>query len=244
MTKILLAEADVDRSVAIFTCLEEHGYVVELATDGKIAMNALDRTEYDATIVSKVLPDLDGMEICKKYKAKGGKGPIIMLAELAGSKNTSAISGVDLLLDETTDADSILSTVKELLEKPTSYSSAPSSTAQRLSFINESTGASAVVVNRGRPVYIDGIRSSKGDATSQVQEALQSLSHLLEKAGGTIFDIAQITAHIVDLNKNVVSVSTALNDYLGEHRPLVTLLGVSALVDKSLIELSAVAYID
>ncbi|MBX9695279.1 MAG: response regulator [Cyanobacteria bacterium] len=244
-TKILLAEADVDKSIEIFTCLEENGYVVELATDGKIAMNALDRTEYDATIVSKILPDLDGMEICKKYKAKGGKGPIIMLAELAGNELSTPLIGIDLLLDESTDAGQILSTVAELLKRQESGTRQEEGSDERFHFTREPDGATAVVVSRGLPVHVTGVRSARSGAAEQMEDALHKLVRLLKGFGGTISDIAQITVYVVDLERNARAVTAALHELTSEHAPCVTLLGVAALTEKaSLLEVSATAYID
>lgn len=79
MPKILLVDDDVRLAEQIREFLQLEDYVVELAHDGADALQLLDVFQFDLIILDWDLPDTSGLSICKKFRAAGGKTPVIFL---------------------------------------------------------------------------------------------------------------------------------------------------------------------
>jgi DNA-binding response OmpR family regulator len=52
---------------------------VECVVDGAQALERLQYYKYDVVILDLMLPDVSGVEVCKKFRADGGRTPILML---------------------------------------------------------------------------------------------------------------------------------------------------------------------
>jgi len=84
MAKILLAEDDLALATTIKDWLEFEKNSVEAVQDGASALENLLALTYDVAILDWNLPKMTGVEVCKKYRAKGGVTPILLLT----GKNT------------------------------------------------------------------------------------------------------------------------------------------------------------
>lgn len=82
MASICLVEDE--QKVAAFICkgLGEHGYIVSNARDGKTALTFLQNTAYDLMILDVMLPDINGIELCRQIRLRDSKIPILMLTAL------------------------------------------------------------------------------------------------------------------------------------------------------------------
>ncbi|MBX9669002.1 MAG: response regulator transcription factor [Candidatus Obscuribacterales bacterium] len=79
MAKILLAEDDVALAITIKDWLEFENNSVDAVKDGASALENLLALDYDVAIIDWNLPKMTGIEICQKYRAKGGNTPILLL---------------------------------------------------------------------------------------------------------------------------------------------------------------------
>lgn len=97
MAKVLLVEDDPDFNEAIQRWLENELYTVESVMDGADADQRLKVYSYDLVVLDWELPGLSGLEVCKRYRAGGGKAPILMLtAKSAISEKEAGLdSGAD-----------------------------------------------------------------------------------------------------------------------------------------------------
>ncbi|NGL84818.1 response regulator transcription factor [Streptococcus equi] len=81
MTKRVLL---VDDEEPILRLLDYHlakeGFVTEMVTDGRTALALAEREAYDFIVLDIMLPQLDGIEVCKRLRAKGSKTPIMMVS--------------------------------------------------------------------------------------------------------------------------------------------------------------------
>jgi len=77
--RILLIEDHRAMAENVWEFLEEHEQVMDHAADGMTGLQlALDNT-YDVIVLDLGLPKLDGLEVCRRYRAQGGAAPILML---------------------------------------------------------------------------------------------------------------------------------------------------------------------
>src|SRR3954469_2477896 len=64
--------------------LVEHGYAVDVATDGNAALDLARSNSYDAIILDIMLPGLNGYRVCAALRDEGIWTPILMLTAKSG----------------------------------------------------------------------------------------------------------------------------------------------------------------
>ncbi len=96
--KILLVEDDENIVIPVEEDLDERNYVVEVASDGKMAWELLDVFSYDLILLDVMLPRMDGISLCKQLRANGCKTPILMLT--ARDTVTDRVKGLDAGADD------------------------------------------------------------------------------------------------------------------------------------------------
>ena len=67
--KILIIEDDTTTREFVAKGLEEHGYAVDQAEDGKKGLMMALSSEYQLVILDRMLPNLDGMKVLSAIKA-------------------------------------------------------------------------------------------------------------------------------------------------------------------------------
>jgi two-component system OmpR family response regulator len=80
--RILVIEDDAETASYMVKGLKESGYVVDHAADGKDGMFHAIGGNYDALIVDRMLPSVDGLSIIQAIRAAGIKTPALILSAL------------------------------------------------------------------------------------------------------------------------------------------------------------------
>ena len=80
--QILIIEDDVQTAKFIQKGLQESGYVVDHAVDGKSGLQQAMNEEYDALVIDRMLPELDGLSIIEQLRGQGFNVPILILSAL------------------------------------------------------------------------------------------------------------------------------------------------------------------
>ncbi|RAJ79909.1 DNA-binding response OmpR family regulator [Chitinophaga dinghuensis] len=87
MQKILVVEDEVKVANAVKKGLEENGFDVDLAYDGRMGKSLVVSNNYDLVILDLNLPHSNGYELCEVIRAKNIRIPIIMLTALGGMED-------------------------------------------------------------------------------------------------------------------------------------------------------------
>lgn len=82
--RILICEDDAETSGFIERGLAELGHAVSRAADGEQALQLGAAQGFDAIILDRMLPQIDGIEILRHWRAEGVKTPVLMLTALGG----------------------------------------------------------------------------------------------------------------------------------------------------------------
>jgi two-component system, OmpR family, response regulator RegX3 len=93
--RVLVVEDDPAIAGPIARGLEQAGFAVEVATTGAAALAAAD--EVDLLVLDLGLPDLDGTEVCRALRARGGP-PIIVVS--ARDDEVDRVVGLELGADD------------------------------------------------------------------------------------------------------------------------------------------------
>jgi DNA-binding response OmpR family regulator len=91
MKKILLVEDEKNVASFVKKGLEEEGYSVTVAHDGLAGWNLARSERYDLVILDRMLPGMDGMEICARIREKYKFDlPVIILTALGSTDDVIA----------------------------------------------------------------------------------------------------------------------------------------------------------
>ncbi|TWE06024.1 DNA-binding response OmpR family regulator [Neobacillus bataviensis] len=98
MSKLLIIEDE--KSLARFIELEmqHEGYETTVATDGRIGLQLAITESWDAVLLDLLLPELNGMEVCRRIRQTNKTIPIIMIT--ARDSVLDRVSGLDSGADD------------------------------------------------------------------------------------------------------------------------------------------------
>ncbi|MCE2927128.1 MAG: response regulator transcription factor [Rickettsiales bacterium] len=80
--KLLLIEDDLESAKYLAKGLREHGHVVDHRASGKDGLFMATTEHYDALIVDRMVPEVDGMTVVQTLRASGNETPILFLTAL------------------------------------------------------------------------------------------------------------------------------------------------------------------
>jgi two-component system, OmpR family, response regulator MprA len=91
---------DDDRAVrdALRRAFTLDGYDVQAAEGGLEGLRALDETKPDVVVLDVMMPDVDGIEMCRRMRSAGDRTPILMLT--ARDAVSDRIDGLDAGADD------------------------------------------------------------------------------------------------------------------------------------------------
>ncbi|MBN1353152.1 MAG: response regulator transcription factor [Candidatus Omnitrophica bacterium] len=98
MAKVLIIEDEVSLLKGLQDNLEEEGYKVVTASNGKMGLEKAVNENFDLVLLDVMLPGMNGFDVCKEIKLKKIALPIIMLT--AKSKESDKVLGLALGADD------------------------------------------------------------------------------------------------------------------------------------------------
>jgi two-component system, OmpR family, response regulator len=133
---ILIVEDDADIRRMVADYLRRHGYRVRAARDGSDIERVLEVSHIDLFILDVMLPQEDGLSLCRRIRARTG-APIMMLSALGSEAERvrGLETGADDYLAKPFGAHELLARVRALLRRAQTMSRAPlTERRSRLSF--------------------------------------------------------------------------------------------------------------
>src|SRR5262245_55343901 len=98
MPRILVVEDEPDIAMGLEEDLTRHGYEVEIARDGDVAVRRGREQMWDVILLDVMLPYRDGFEVCRELRGARIKTPIIMLT--AKTQEAEKILGLEFGADD------------------------------------------------------------------------------------------------------------------------------------------------
>ena len=96
--RILLADDEPEITRALKTMLERMQYTVDVAADGREALDFLEHVLYDAVVLDIMMPGLDGLSVLRHMRASGNSTPTLLLT--AKSEIDDRVAGLDAGADD------------------------------------------------------------------------------------------------------------------------------------------------
>jgi len=96
--RVLVVEDDEDIAKLVKLQLEGLSCTVKLAYDGAVGLAEAESGSYDLVILDLMLPGVDGLEICRRIRARSRYTPILMLT--AKSSELDRVLGLEMGADD------------------------------------------------------------------------------------------------------------------------------------------------
>jgi two-component system response regulator MprA len=98
MAQILVVDDEPAVRSALERALRLESYDVQLAADGREALDLLAEKPADAVILDVMMPGIDGLEVCRRLRAAGDRTPVLMLT--ARDAIDDRVVGLDVGADD------------------------------------------------------------------------------------------------------------------------------------------------
>jgi len=117
--RALVIEDNPKMSSAIQRGLRENGYAADVSFTGFEGEDMAAGGQYDVIILDLMLPDRDGVEVCRNLRRRCVKTPVLMLTALSGTDDKIAglDAGADDYLTKPFEFDELLARLRALLRR-------------------------------------------------------------------------------------------------------------------------------
>jgi DNA-binding response OmpR family regulator len=201
--KVIVIEDALKVARFLAKVLHEEGFATDIVTRGQNAVRQIAKTSYDLIILDWMLPDMDGLSVCREIRTSGNITPVMMLTARGqvSDRVLGLESGADDYLVKPFEVDEFVARVHALLRR--------SKGMARLAF---------------GPLEIDRTAHQATLAGVQLDLTVREyalLIHLAHHAGRIVTRtdlLAQVWETGFDSGSNVVDVQISrLRDKLGTH---------------------------
>jgi len=96
--RVLIVEDQANVSNYVKRALEEQGYAVDLARNGREALDWARVVEFDLIVLDIMLPEVDGISVCRGLRSQGNQAAILMLT--ARDTVDDLVTGLDAGADD------------------------------------------------------------------------------------------------------------------------------------------------
>ena len=180
MTSVLLAEDDTSISDPLARALRREGYSVDVTPDGVRTLDRALAGGIDVIVLDIGLPELDGLEVCRRVRAEGHGVPVLILTARADEVDT--VVGLDAGADD--------------------YVTKPFRLAELLARVRAllRRGTSETPVVQGVRIESDSRRAWLGSTELQLTTKEFDLLRVLVREGGKVVTREQIMREVWDTN--------------------------------------------
>ncbi|MFE9424053.1 response regulator transcription factor [Kitasatospora sp. NPDC006697] len=97
--RILVVDDDPTVAEVVTGYLLRAGYAVDRAADGRAALERTAAFRPDLVVLDLMLPELDGLEVCRRLRTAAGRGPAVLMLTAKGEE-AERIAGLELGADD------------------------------------------------------------------------------------------------------------------------------------------------
>lgn len=117
MVNVLIVEDDESLRELLAMMLEGEGLSVDTASNGKEALDLLDKDQPRVILLDMRMPVMDGWQFCTEMNRRGGRRPVVVVVTAAADPATRAAEvGADAWLSKPFDRGVLLAMVHRMVE--------------------------------------------------------------------------------------------------------------------------------
>src|SRR5262245_33040951 len=117
--RVLVIEDNPRMAAAVAAGLKEQGHAVDTYHTGYEGEEAAALNPYDVVVLDLMLPDRDGLDVCRALRRRGVKTPILILSAISATsdKVTGLNAGADDYLAKPFEFEELIARVRALLRR-------------------------------------------------------------------------------------------------------------------------------
>jgi len=96
--RVLIVEDDVKMASLLVTGLREEGFDPDVAHAGERGLSMATEQPYDAVVLDRMLPGIDGLTLCRRLRQQGNPVPVLMLTALG--ETADLVTGLEAGADD------------------------------------------------------------------------------------------------------------------------------------------------
>lgn len=223
MRKVLLVEDEAQVVSFISKGLIENDYDVSVALDGSMAQSLFNNSKFDLIILDIMLPDTNGIELCKLFRKTDTQVPIIFLTALGTAENIvhGLEAGADDYLVKPFKFIELLARMKNLLKRSQKFTPIVEENSHLLVIDNLTLDDISKTVMRGdKQITLTSTEYRLLHFFMQNQHRVISRMEILENVWGVNFDMS---TNVVDVYVNYLRKKI---DTTGETKLIHTVIGM------------------
>lgn len=123
--RILLIEDDLEICQAIEVTLKKEGYLIDICDDGEEALFYALQESYDAIVLDRMLPGMDGLSILHRMRQNNVHTPVLMATAMSSiaDKIDGLDSGADDYIVKPFDINELTARIRALVRRPAAIES-------------------------------------------------------------------------------------------------------------------------
>jgi signal transduction histidine kinase len=204
MTRILIVEDSPTQAEQLRLILEDAGYTVDHAADGRIAVERFALATYGAVISDIMMPNMTGYDFCREIKKqpRGRETPVILLSTLSDPMDIirGLECGADNFVTKPYEPDQLLARVRTVLQNREIRGAGKVSFGVEVMFLGKTfliSSEKEQILDLLIATFEDIVRTNRGlqeskAALTAAKQEIESYAHELEKR------VAERTAELLE----------------------------------------------
>ncbi len=176
---ILVVDDSPDNLFLVQTILEEEGYEISLAEDGRVALDLIDQSPPDLVLLDVMMPEMDGFEVTKRIR-ENPKLPFMPILLITAFDQPSVVKGLDSGADDfirkPVEVDELLARVRSLLRLKHSVDERDQIARQREDFVSWMTHDLRTPIVAAERMLMLFQQGALGELSPGMQEAITTMA--------------------------------------------------------------------
>ncbi|HEY9829228.1 MAG TPA: hybrid sensor histidine kinase/response regulator [Stenomitos sp.] len=224
--RILVVDDSPDNLFLVQTILEEEGYAITLAEDGRAALQQIELSPPDLVLLDVMMPGMDGYEVTKRIRENQNSPfmPILLITAFEGPSVVKGLdTGADDFIRKPVEVDELLARVRSLLRLKHAIDEREQIARQREEFVSwmaHDLRTPIVAAERMLMLFQQG---ALGELSPGMEEAIITMArsnrNLLAMVN-TLLEVYRYEAGRKNLCFSPVEIKTVIEEVIQELSPL------------------------
>lgn len=223
---ILVVDDSPDNLFLVQTILEEEGYEITLAEDGRVALQHIESSPPDLVLLDVMMPDMDGFEVTRRIR-ENTKLPFMPILLITAFDQPSVVKGLDTGADDfirkPVEVDELLARVRSLLRLKHSVDERDQIARQREDFVSWMTHDLRTPIVAAERMLMLLQQGALGELSSGMEEAIITMArsnrNLLAMVN-TLLEVYRYEAGRKNLIFSPINLQEILKEVVQELSPL------------------------